>query len=110
MKIFFLIAIVAMGIFSRGEDECVTTPIKAMGISSSEDTSQQIVSQIEDGQKITYYISAGQIFRRNEVTGSVEYLSISGDVKSILSYKGQIFVLKNNGDVYLWYDKEEGLD
>ena len=35
MKIFFLMVIVAMSIFSRGEDECVTTPIKAMDSSSS---------------------------------------------------------------------------
>ena len=105
-KIFFLMAIVAMSIFSRGEDECVTTPIKAMGISSSEDISQETASTVEDGQRITYFINDGKVLRKNEATLSVESLAGLDDIKSIHSYKGRPFALKNNGDVYLWYDKE----
>lgn len=53
----------------------------------------------------TYVIDAGRIYARH-ASGASERLPDSADVRALVSYRGQLVAMQNDGDIFLWGAKQ----
>jgi hypothetical protein len=53
----------------------------------------------------TYVIDAGHIYARH-ASGASERLPDSADVRALVSYRGQLVAMQNDGDIFLWGAKQ----